>query len=208
MLKKVSLRFLTFGLCYVPLILAFALSFNVLFRRKHGIDQYAYTTEGFYTEVMSNFLFVFQTFIMFTGEFEATELPFYNTPVTSHLIFLLFLLLITLTLLNLLNGLAVRDTHDIIENAEILSLRARAKLILQTETVTLRYQRNKCLGKILRKFCFFFRDLHSKRLYVYPNKNSEFCYSPGTEKNGNMDPTIVSRATLIATRNASQFKST
>lgn len=204
-LKKVSLRFLTFGLCYFPLILAFALSFNVLFRRKSGIDQNAYTTEGFYTEVMSNFLFVFQTFIMFTGEFEARELPFYNTPVTSHLIFLLFLLLITLTLLNLLNGLAVRDTHDIIENAEILSLRARAKLILQTENVVLRYQRNKYLGKILRHFCFFFGDLPpSKRLYVYPNKNNTFCYSPGTEKKGNMDLKIVSRATFIATRNASQ----
>jgi hypothetical protein len=200
MFKKVSWRFLTFGLCYLPLILAFALSFNVLFRRKHAIDQDAYTKEGMCAEVMSNFLFVFQTFIMSTGEFEAHELPFYDTPVTSHLIFMLFLLVITLTLLNLLNGLAVRDTQSIIENAETLSLRARTKLILQTETVALRYQKNKYLSKILRSFCFFFGDLPSKRLYVYPNKNCEFCYSPNSAKKGNMDSAIVSRTTLIATK--------
>jgi hypothetical protein len=164
------------------------------------MDQDAYATEGFNAKVISNFLFVFQTFIMSTGEFEANDLPFYKTPVTSHLIFLLFLLLITLTLLNLLNGLAVRDTHAIIENAEILSLRTRAKLILQTETVALRYQTNKYLRKILRSVCFFFGDLPSKRLYVYPNKNCEFYYSPNTEKKGNMDLAIVSRATLIPTQ--------
>ncbi|PNF18056.1 hypothetical protein B7P43_G06930 [Cryptotermes secundus] len=205
MLKKVSWRFLTFGLCYLPLILAFALSFNVLFRRKHAIDQDAYTKEGIYAEVISSFLFVLQTFIMSTGEFEANELPFYNTPVTSHLIFLLFLLLITLTLLNLLNGLAVRDTQAIIENAENLSLRARTKLILQTETVALRYQKNNYLRNRLRSFCFFFGDLPSKCLYVYPNKNFEFCYLPDSEKRGNMDPSIVSRSTLIATERFSNF---
>jgi ankyrin repeat protein len=205
MLKKVSLTFLTFGLCYFPLILAFALSFNVLFYRKHGIDQDAYATEGIWTEVMSNFLFVFRTFIMFTGELEAKELPFYKTPVTSHLIFLFFVLLITLTLLNLLNGLAVSDTHAIIENAETLSLRARAKLILQTETVVLRYQKYKWWRKIMRRFCFLFGDLPSKRLYVYPKKKCALFYLPDGEKQGTMDSAIARRATLIAKRNASQF---
>jgi ankyrin repeat protein len=204
MLKKVSLRFLAFILYYFPLILAFAFSFNVLFDRKHGVDHDAYATEGIYTKVMRNFLYVFHTFVMITGEFDAKDLPFYHTPVTSQLIFLLFLLLITLSLLNLLNGLAVRDTSAIIENAETLSLRARAKLILQTETMALRYHRNKHLGKLLQRFCFFFGELPSNRLYIYPNQNCEFRYSPNSEKRGNMDSDVVRRATIIATRNASQ----
>jgi ankyrin repeat protein len=204
MLKKVCSRSLAFILYYFPLILAFAFSFSVLFHRKNGVDEDAHAMDKTYTKVMSNILFIFQTFVMITGEFDAKELPFYNTPVTSHLIFLLFLLLMTLALLNLLNGLAVRDTNAIINNAEILSLRARAKLILQTETVVLRCSRNKSLRELLRGFCFFFGELPSNRLYVYPNKNCEFCYSPNSEKKGNMDSETVRRATLIATRNGSQ----
>lgn len=204
MLKKVCSRFLSFILYYFPLILAFAFSFSVLFHRKHGVDEDANAMKEMYTKVMSNFLFIFKTVVMITGEFDANELPFYNTPVTSHLIFLLFLLLITLALLNLLNGLAVRDTNAIIENAEILSLRARAKLILQTETVILRYHRNKHLRKLLRGFCFFFGELPSNRLYVYPNKNCEYCYSPNSEKKRKMDSETVRRAALIAARNVSQ----
>ncbi|KAJ4446955.1 hypothetical protein ANN_13657 [Periplaneta americana] len=203
MLKKVSWTFLKFGLCYLPLFLAFALSFNVLFHGKHKADDSAYFSTGIGNKTANSLLFVFDTFIMFTGEFEAKELPFSETPGTSHFVYFLFVFLIALALLNLLNGLAVSDTQAIKDNAETLSLVVRAKLVLHTETMVLRYQRHPYLKKILRKFCFFFRDLPHKRLYLYPCSNKLYNVPKG-QKIDVMDSTITKRAIAVVTRNESK----
>ena len=59
---------------------------------------------------------------MFTGEIEASDLPFDALPGTSHVICLLFVFFVATVLLNLLNGLAVGDTREVREDAETLSL--------------------------------------------------------------------------------------
>ncbi|XP_021930795.1 transient receptor potential channel pyrexia-like isoform X2 [Zootermopsis nevadensis] len=199
MLKKVSKTFIKFGLCYIPIIVAFGLSFNVLFRKENSV-----ITDGTWNKVKKIFIIIFETLIMFTGEFDTKGLSFNSVPVTSHLIFLFFVLLVALTLLNLLNGLAVSDTRAITEDAEIISLVTRVKLIFKTEKIILLCQRNRFFKKIIQKYCFFLGDLPSKRLYVYPNENYKYCYVPGSERMGHMDSAITKSAISIAERNISQ----
>jgi hypothetical protein len=110
---------------YVTLLIAFALSFYILFREN---------SEQGGAEMFSSFpTSLLKTIVMFTGEFEFSDLSFGTIPYTSHVIFLLFVILVAIVLLNLLNGLAVSDTEEIRNNAETLSLAARAKLINRIE---------------------------------------------------------------------------
>jgi hypothetical protein len=126
MFKTVSLTFFSFMAGYVLLLIAFALSFYILFRRSTEPE----SIESFSSPLFSSL----KTIIMFTGEFEASSLSFDTLPYTSHAIFILFVLLVPIILLNLLNGLAVSDTDGIRKTAETLTLLARARLILKFDT--------------------------------------------------------------------------
>jgi len=121
MLKKVSLTFLKYMAGYIVLILAFAISFYILFKENEKGDEVVLFANPFISLV--------KTIVMFAGEFDASDLPFDTLPGTSHLIFLLFVFFVAIVLLNLLNGLAVGDTRNVMERAKILSLEARVKLI-------------------------------------------------------------------------------
>jgi len=133
MLKTVGLTFLKFMAGYVLLLIAFALSFHILFKGSVELDR---------TVIFANpFLSIQKTITMFAGEFEASTLSFETVPITSRLIFLLFVFLMAIILLNLLNGLAVGDTHAIRRNAETLSLVARVRLILKIEASVRALQR-------------------------------------------------------------------
>jgi hypothetical protein len=125
MLRTVSVTFLRFMVGYVTLLIAFALSFYILFK---GSSKQR-NAEMFANPLVS----LLKTIIMFTGEFDASDLSFDTLPYTSHVIFLLFVVLVAIVLLNLLNGLAVNDTGEIRKDAESLSLAARAKLISRIE---------------------------------------------------------------------------
>ena len=121
MFKTVSLTFLRFMAGYIVLILAFALSFYIIFRPN---------IQGENAALFSNpFISILKTIVMFAGEYDASRLPFDTLPGTSHVIFLLFVLFVAIVLLNLMNGLAVGDTGKVREYAEILSLVARVRLI-------------------------------------------------------------------------------
>jgi hypothetical protein len=152
MFKTVSLTFLSFMAGYVLLLIAFALSFYIIFRRSaepHGIESFS-----------NPLLSLLKTIIMFTGEFEASSLSFDTLPYTSHVIFLLFVFMVPIILLNLLNGLAVSDTDAIRKTAETLSQVARARLILKIETWYSYVQRwKKRFVTTKEKFCI-----------IYPNK--------------------------------------
>jgi len=127
MLRKVCWTFLRFMACYVTLLIAFALSFYILFKgssKQDGADMFA-----------NPLVSLLKTIVMFTSEFDASDLSFDTLSFTSHVIFLLFVVLMAIILLNLLNGLAVNDTGEIRKEAEILSLVARAKLISRIEAL-------------------------------------------------------------------------
>ena len=127
MFRTVCWTFLKFMAGYVTLLIAFALSFYILFKG---------SSEEGDAEMFANIpITLLKTIVMFTGEFDASSLSFDNLPYTSHLIFLLFVVLVAIVLLNLLNGLAVNDTGEIRRNAETLSLAARAKLISRIESL-------------------------------------------------------------------------
>ncbi|PSN39524.1 hypothetical protein C0J52_12395 [Blattella germanica] len=153
MLKTVSWTFLRFMAGYILLIIAFSLSFFILFRNSTEHDgEYMYTNP---------FLSMLKTIVMFTGELEASSLMFDTVPYTSHIIFIAFVFVVPIVLLNLLNGLAVNDTGTIRKDAEILSLVARVRLINKIEKVT----------DVLPK-CFSFTNNFSDIYSLYPNRRN------------------------------------
>jgi len=139
---------------YVTLLIAFALSFYILFRE---------SSEQGGAEMFANIpVSLMKTIVMFTGEFEASSLSFDTVPYTSHVLFLLFVVLVAIILLNLLNGLAVNDAGEIRRDAERLSLAARAKLISRIEGLV------NALPKWLKP------DIELKRgmFEIYPNQKN------------------------------------
>lgn len=120
MFKRVTKNFLQFLVWYSILIIAFALSFYMLF--KNDAD-----TDNKFNDPTSA---TFKTIVMLTGEFDTFgSLPFSLHPIVSHALFLLFIFLIAIVLVNLLNGLAVSDTQAIRADAEIVAHVSRVKLI-------------------------------------------------------------------------------
>jgi hypothetical protein len=133
MLKTVGLTLLSFMAGYVLLLIAFALSFYILF--KGSVERYG-------TVIFANpFLCLQKTITMFAGEFDTSSLSFETLPYTSYVIFLLFVSLMAIILLKLLNGLAVSDTHATHRNAETLNLVATVRLILKIEASVRSLQR-------------------------------------------------------------------
>lgn len=145
MLRTVSFNFFKFLIWYSLLIIAFALSFYLLFttntktiKNDTSIEIKNETSEdsgdddkSFENPGRS----VFKTIIMLTGEFDASSINFDTFPVTSKLIFALFIFMIAIILLNLLNGLAVSDTQMIKNDAELVGHIARAQHIRYVETM-------------------------------------------------------------------------
>ena len=77
---------------------------------------------------------------MFVGELEFSDIPIdldSDLMPLSYLYFLSFVILIVVVLMNLLNGLAVSDTNDIKEKAEIYSYISRVETISYMESVLL-----------------------------------------------------------------------
>ena len=156
MLKTVSLTFLKFMVGYIVLLLAFAFSFYILFKENEEGDEVVLFTNPFISLV--------KTIVMFTGEFDASDLPFDTLPGTSHVVFMLFVFFVAIILLNLLNGLAVGDTEKVREDAEILSLVARARLISNTFEV---------FGTLPQSLTCSL-ELTEEMFVLYPNRPNQF----------------------------------
>jgi ankyrin repeat protein len=158
MLKEVSLSFLIFIARYMVLILAFAFSFYILFKKD---------VKGNDVDLFTNpFKSLLKTLVMFTGEFDFSDLPLDTLPYTSHVIFMLFVFLMAVVLLNLLNGLAVGDTEKIRKIAETVSLMATARMT------------SKVLGMLPIIPSWYARltglyDLTEEMLVFYPNKPNQ-----------------------------------
>jgi hypothetical protein len=156
MFKRVTRTFLKFMAAYIPLLIAFALSFFILFKDSIKPDG----TELFPSLLLS----IPKTIIMFSGELEASDLSFHTFPFTSHVIFLLFVILVAIILLNLLNGLAVSDTGEIRKDAETLSLQSRVRLLSRIEGLV------NALPKCMKP------DIEEKedQFVIYPNQPNIF----------------------------------
>ncbi|XP_050298679.1 transient receptor potential cation channel protein painless-like [Anthonomus grandis grandis] len=145
MLKTVSFNFFKFLIWYSLLIIAFALSFYLLFTptdkvnvrisRAENNDSAVATNDDEDESFVNPGKSLFKTIIMLTGEFDASSINFDNDPYVSKFIFALFIFMIAIILLNLLNGLAVSDTQMIKNDAELVGHIARAEHIRYVESM-------------------------------------------------------------------------
>lgn len=123
MFTTVTYNFLKFIIMFSFMIVAFSISFYLVFQVQENFTTY--------------YLSLLKTIAMTTGEIEYTDLPLADFPVSSHLLFVLFVFLIVLVLMNLLNGLAVSDIQQIQQEAEIVSYSSRVELVSYIESVFL-----------------------------------------------------------------------
>jgi hypothetical protein len=124
-LKKVAITFLKSIALYSILLLAFAMSFYTLFGGKKEKSDETTTAKSNGMEKSSNKvddadefnsfsypgIAIIKTFVMLTGEFDASSLDLDENGASYCIIFLLFVFLVTIVLFNLLNALAVDDTQ-------------------------------------------------------------------------------------------------
>ncbi|CAH1953907.1 unnamed protein product [Acanthoscelides obtectus] len=194
MLRTVSYNFFKFLIWYSLLIVAFALSFYIIFSKTTVGNPPEEDGEDFFTDPGKS---IFKTIVMLTGEFDASNLNFHTFPFTSIIIFSLFIFMIAIILVNLLNGLAVSDTQMIKSSAELVGHIARAQHIYYVETMLLgnilpknmlaKFEDLFCctsgsnwnlivLKPLAEKACLFPRCKQFK-LTAYPNKGGEISVS-------------------------------
>ncbi|KAF0296921.1 Transient receptor potential channel pyrexia [Amphibalanus amphitrite] len=125
MFVRVARKLIGFLMVYSPLLVAFALSFHVLF----GL------TPAFKTIPLS----LIKTFVMMMGEydydgmFSGNEGPSY--PGTAHLLLILFVVSMSIITVNLLIGLTVNDIQGLFKTAGVERLRMTVIQILYIESV-------------------------------------------------------------------------
>ncbi|KAJ8676652.1 hypothetical protein QAD02_012439 [Eretmocerus hayati] len=220
MFKTVTCTFVKCISLYLLLIIAFAFSFFVLFQGAKSDDNDR--AEVIFPTVNAS---LFKTLVMLTGEFEAGDLPFGASPFVGRLVFVGFIFLVCIILLNLLNGLAVSDTAEILAEAELVGLSARARLVAYAERVATgsayhprgRLASLLCcccdglasriglvkplMGLLARRILLFPRHLPQDRLSVRPLRNYEM--RPALSGAGvGMDKTVVTEAKAILARRA------
>lgn len=123
MFTKVAANFAKFLMAYICLIVAFALSFCVLFPNYRPF---------------SVPISLLKTIVMMSGELEfenifyGDEEPKYPT---AHIMFMMFVLLITIILTNLMAGLAVNDIRGLQASAGLDRLSRQAELVSRLESL-------------------------------------------------------------------------
>ena len=127
MFFSVLKTFFSFFVWYSLFIVAFGLSFYILL---HGSCEGENCGNPFERPELS----IVKVFAMFTGELEFSNISFNSSPVLGYAVFLLFLFLMVIVLMNLLTGLAVGETSQIREEAEVWAQRCRVETIFHLET--------------------------------------------------------------------------
>jgi transient receptor potential cation channel subfamily A protein 1 len=140
MFYKVLNSFFFFLLWYSLFIVAFGLGFYIMLHDDspsdvHGLDK------GDKNQYFNRtWLSLVKTSAMFVGELEFSDLPINSSSslgMLAYAFFLTFIFLIVVVLMNLLNGLAVSDTNDIKDKAEIYSYISRVETISYMESILL-----------------------------------------------------------------------
>ncbi|XP_055849071.1 transient receptor potential channel pyrexia isoform X2 [Episyrphus balteatus] len=123
MFTKVAMNFGKFLMAYCCLLIAFGLSFCVLFTDYPAFINIAWS--------------LLKAITMMSGELEFEDI-FYGDypikyPVTAHILFLSFVLLVTVILTNLMVGLAVNDIQGLQVSATLDRLVRQAELVYRLE---------------------------------------------------------------------------
>lgn len=147
-------------MAYICLLIAFGLSFAVLFNDYPAFENITWS-----------FL---KSFTMMSGELEFEDI-FYGDyavkfPVTSHIIFLAFVLLVTVILTNLMLGLAVSDIQGLQVSATLDRLVRQAELISRLESLFFsRLLRNAPLVEYCRRKALLRTSRDRLQFTVRPN---------------------------------------
>ncbi|XP_065345377.1 transient receptor potential cation channel protein painless-like [Cloeon dipterum] len=150
MFLQVARNFVKFLLWYFLMILAFGFSFYIIFPFCENKDDESKKCKTFFNTIYDS---IFKTVVMISGEFEAGEIEFDHVSITSHLIFIAFLFFISIVMVNLLNGLAVSDTQQIKNDAELIFCKSQAKFFHDIEsTLLMTYHEGDNCPSVFRSF--------------------------------------------------------
>jgi Ion transport protein len=124
MLKKVTITFLRIFCLYSLILVAFACSFYKLLSE----STFMHTSE--FSDLPSSIL---KTIVMFTGEYDHSNLDFHTSLWMGNTLFVVFVFFMSIVMMNLLSGLAVSDTQVIRTKATLIDWIERAKLLTRLE---------------------------------------------------------------------------
>ncbi|KAL3285556.1 hypothetical protein HHI36_000086 [Cryptolaemus montrouzieri] len=167
MFTTVSINFVKFMAAYFCLLLAFALSFGVIFANYNSFKKLP--------------LVLIKVIVMMSGELEYEDIFFDDTqpikfPLTAQIMFLAFVVLVTIILTNLMVGLAVSDIQGLQQSAGLDRLVRQAELVAHLESMLF----SRLLVCIPNKFMKFFhrqslllKSQYHWALYIRPNDPRE-----------------------------------
>lgn len=152
MLKKIAVTFLKFFLTFVSILLAFSISFCVIFGKNTENSNSSENSQSNQTEknpiknngteeekdVSENFLTFFSSFLkvilMLSGEY--TVEPYTLVSVGQWVFFFMFVLT-TYILFNLILGLTIDDVQKLRDDTRALTLRHEAKKFIESSKIYL-----------------------------------------------------------------------
>merc|ERR1711997_697195 len=213
MFYRVLNSFFFFLLWYSLFIIAFGLGFYIMLHDDSASNPHGLQEEDKNALFNRTWLSLVKTSAMFVGELEFSDIPInsatYNG-MLAYIFFLSFIFLTTVVLMNLLNGLAVNDTSDIKQKAEIYSYISRVETISYMESVLLgdpfnflsnvpnylsnlpscsifrQLYRSDLFSQVFRKlgarrFLLFYTFLPDKQIRLRPNLPARCCLLVGDE---------------------------
>lgn len=184
LMKSVARHYTFIFLSYFLFIIAFAVTFYIFYHDNvaYNSDKEAFPT--LWTAVTNTIM------LMTGGGFYVPSIKGY-----SSIIFLLFAFLIIMVMLNVLTGIAVSDVKLIQDNAELLQVVSRIRLLYEIESILIywnRFMEKICklncasktaayLNNALRRVILFPNtNTPEKSISVLPNKNAKIIFSKGT----------------------------
>nr|XP_044250734.1 transient receptor potential cation channel protein painless-like [Drosophila takahashii] len=172
MLREVCISFVKSFSLYSIFVVTFSLCFFILFGKEKDKD------ESIPFDFSKPFVALIKTIVMMTGELNSGDLDF--TSIFTYLFFLLFVMFITIVLLNLLNGLAVNDTQNIKQQAELNGVICRAYLVSRYEGLLKGGGREEPIfkgTKVMRIICqwlhLYPKYVSPRHVVIRPNDNNQ-----------------------------------
>jgi len=132
MFRAVATGVLHFMIAYSPLIIAFAVSFMIMFPNNDAFSQFPYAIIKLFVMMLGeidyeDLYYPQKQFLNFTEIVSESENQAF--PGTAHLLVLLFIFLVSIILMNLLVGLAVSDIQGLSKSAKLNQLVQQVELI-------------------------------------------------------------------------------
>lgn len=167
MFTTVSVNFVKFVVAYFCLLMAFALSFGVLFTNYKSFNDLKWV--------------IIKVLVMMSGELEYEDIFYDETaPImynwTAQFMFLAYVMLVTVILANLMVGLAVSDIQGLQQSAGLDRLVRQAELVAHLESM-LFSRLLKCLPPKLMHFfhkhALLLKSRYHWALYIKPNDPRE-----------------------------------